>query len=128
MLKQLYSVLLLTLGVTSHAEMTRMSSQEAHNAMQNQSAVLIDVRETYEHAQERIDNSLNWPLSSLSADHVAKLQAFSDEGKEIILYCRSGRRSVVAATQLKQWGFEKTIADIKGGIIAWKAQGLPVVP
>ena len=41
------------------------------------------------------------------------------------IYCRSGRRSNVAAVYMQKKGFH--VVDMKGGILRWKEQGLPVV-
>ncbi len=128
MLRQLCRVLLIALGFSAKAEIPRLMPQDAYDIIQTRPVALIDVREVHEYGQGHIEDSINWPLSSLSESKIAKLQIFKEEGKDIILYCRSGHRSVIAATQFKKWGFEAPIVDIKGGILAWKNQGLPVVP
>ena len=48
------------------------------------------------------------------------------EGKEIIIYCRSGSRSVTASNMLVDNGFVGTIYNMLGGINAWKAAGFPI--
>ncbi|MCO4762838.1 MAG: rhodanese-like domain-containing protein [Myxococcales bacterium] len=47
--------------------------------------------------------------------------------KAILVYCRSGRRSVRASTQLLSAGFTR-VYNLKGGILGWQAAGLPVAP
>lgn len=42
------------------------------------------------------------------------------------VYCRSGNRSQVALKQMSDAGIENA-QDLDGGIVAWQAQGLPVV-
>ena len=41
------------------------------------------------------------------------------------VYCRSGRRSLLAGEMLAKDGF--TVVDLDGGILAWIKAGLPVV-
>jgi rhodanese-related sulfurtransferase len=54
-----------------------------------------------------------------------KAKAALDPKKEVLVYCRSGKRSATAAKQLRSAGF--TVYDLEGGIIVWKAAGKPVV-
>jgi rhodanese-related sulfurtransferase len=49
------------------------------------------------------------------------------EGEEIVLYCRSGVRSVAAANKLIDYGFVGTIYNMLGGIISWKDANLPTI-
>lgn len=50
----------------------------------------------------------------------------SDRGAEILLYCRSGRMSGIAARALADAGYTN-IVDLDGGMIAWEAAGLPTL-
>jgi rhodanese-related sulfurtransferase len=50
------------------------------------------------------------------------------EGKEIIVYCRSGGRSVSASNILVENDFEGIIYNMLGGIAQWIASGYPTVP
>lgn len=54
-----------------------------------------------------------------------KAKATLDPKKGVVVYCRSGRRSAMAAEQLRAAGF--TVYDLDGGITTWKAAGKPVV-
>lgn len=45
--------------------------------------------------------------------------------KPVVTFCRSGRRSAMAVSILKQAGFEK-VANIAGGFLRWRDEGLPV--
>ena len=49
-----------------------------------------------------------------------------DTGATYAVYCRSGNRSKTAMDQMKAAGFTN-VTDLDGGIVAWQAQGLPVV-
>ena len=76
---------------------------------------LIDVRETFEYEVSDI-GGLNIPLAGIliEADKVAK-------DKPVIIQCRSGKRSAQAVMLLEQQGFEN-LANLKGGILAWKEE------
>ena len=82
--------------------------------------LLIDVRNPGEHAREHIAGALLCPLSQIDP---AILPAST--GKSIILHCQSGMRSRTAFQRLKQAGL-KPAGHLRGGIMAWKAAGLPV--
>jgi rhodanese-related sulfurtransferase len=82
--------------------------------------VLVDVRETDEHAHERIAGAASRPLSKFDP---AALPAA--DGRTVVLHCASGARSTKAAQLLLQQGAAEAIL-LKGGIAAWKQAGLPV--
>ena len=83
---------------------------------------LIDVRETFEYEMSNL-SGLNIPLAGLllEADQISK-------DKPVIMQCRSGARSAAAVNQLeKQFGFTN-LYNLKGGILAWKAEFEPDMP
>ena len=62
--------------------------------------MVVDVREDYEHAEERIDGAVPRPLSSFDADAIRR-----DAGsKRVVFHCRSGKRSLDAAERYRQNG------------------------
>lgn len=78
--------------------------------------ILLDVRTMQEHQIDYIEGSVLIPLNFLE-DRYTELS----KEKEIIIYCRSGRRSVLASDFLNQKGFKK-IRNLTGGINAWRAE------
>lgn len=84
-------------------------------------AVLIDVRETDEHARERIAGSQLVALSRFDPSSVP-----SSNGTRVVIHCKSGRRGAEACGRLLASG-RGGVLNMKGGIDAWKAAGLPVV-
>lgn len=85
--------------------------------------LLVDVREDDEYEEGHIEQGVNVPLASVSRK-VPALNGASD--KKLVLYCRSGRRSMAAADMLSESGF-RDIYNLEGGILAWQAAGFEVI-
>lgn len=83
------------------------------------SALLIDVREPGEYAQERIPGAQLHPLSQLNPQHLNLAP-----GQQVVLYCQSGNRSGKAARQLLEAGVSP-VSHLKGGLPTWKQAGYP---
>ena len=81
--------------------------------------VLVDVREPNETALERYPGAVLVPLSAFDPAVIP-----APEGCEVVFACRSGRRSVTASLAAQDSGFPYK-SHLAGGIIAWKAAGLP---
>ncbi len=81
--------------------------------------MLLDVRTPGERKERNIKGSFHIPLTELNR-RTDELTRFRD--REIICYCSTGSRSLHAASKLKKNGF--TAANLKGGLIQWKAEGL----
>jgi rhodanese-related sulfurtransferase len=77
-------------------------------------AVLVDVREEWEFAQDRIPGATNLPLSKFD---IRKLP--QDDGRRIVLTCAVGRRSAQAAGIMLSTGYEK-VTHLRGGMLAWE--------
>ncbi len=94
-----------------------LSPQELTARLQNNPPpLLIDVREPQEVASFSFADSKNIPLGELE-QHLETL----DKEQEIILVCRSGRRSTQARQLMEQAGF-KHVYNLRGGIQAWIAE------
>ena len=50
----------------------------------------------------------------------------ADKDARIVLYCRSGRMSEIAAAALVQQGYTQ-VYELDGGMIAWEEAGLPLM-
>jgi rhodanese-related sulfurtransferase len=85
-------------------------------------AFLLDVREANEHANARIANSVNVPLSTLTKN-LAKLPA--DKNAPIFTYCAVGYRGGLAMEALRTLGYTN-VQNLNGGFGAWTNAGLPV--
>ncbi len=84
-------------------------------------AIVVDVREDFEHASEHIAGSTNRPLSKFDASALPKARP----DQKVVLHCRSGKRSSQAAERLMREG-ASTAYQLAGGIEAWKGANLPV--
>ena len=81
--------------------------------------LLVDVRELNETAVERYPGAAIVPLSSFDPSQLP-----DPEGKQVVFACRAGRRSVTASQAAQAHGLHYD-AHLAGGILAWKAAGLP---
>jgi molybdopterin/thiamine biosynthesis adenylyltransferase/rhodanese-related sulfurtransferase len=100
-----------------------ITAQEAFEEIQDDSVVLLDTREPYEAAEARIEGGKLLPPATLLATID---DAVPDKSARVVIYCRSGLRSVTAAEQMMELGYED-VASVAGGILDWQASGLPVV-
>jgi rhodanese-related sulfurtransferase len=78
---------------------------------------LIDCREPHEYAESNIAGGRLFPLGKIQTMQTEELDDLKEE--EIIIYCRSGRRSMMACMVLDQLGFKNTV-NVTGGILAWQ--------
>lgn len=74
-------------------------------ALIDEGATLIDVRTESEYAAGHLEGAILIPHDQFST-HIEKLVAAD---KPIVVYCRSGRRSGLVTTQLKNAGFDKVV-------------------
>jgi rhodanese-related sulfurtransferase len=81
--------------------------------------MLVDVREPNETEIERYPDAVIVPLSSFDPAAIPDPQ-----GRQVVFACRSGRRSVTASQAAQAAGLPYD-AHLAGGILAWKAAGLP---
>lgn len=91
----------------------------AEKLKKDKNAILLDVRTPMERKQDYIKGSFHIPLYDITSEQ-KELLKFKD--KEIICYCRTGNRSLIAASKLRKLGYNS--ANLKGGIIFWKKAGL----
>jgi len=79
------------------------------------------VRTPEEFADGHIENAINLDYySETFGDELNKL----DKNKTYLVYCRSGRRSRNALDIMEELNFREAY-NMSGGIIEWKAEGLP---
>lgn len=83
---------------------------------------LIDVRTDAEVAEGMIPGAEHFPLDQFDP---AKLGPA--DGREVVLYCRSGKRSAKAGEKLAA-ATGQPVEHLAGGILAWEAAGQPITP
>lgn len=97
--------------------MQNISATEVKARMQaGEKLNFVDVREPNEHAEFNIGGIL-LPLGDIQMMQTNKIDHLKNE--EIILYCRSGNRSMQAAMFLEMMGFNNT-KNLTGGMNEWK--------
>lgn len=106
----------------AQSEVAEEVNPEAVAALLANGALFVDVRETNEVAVLAYDlpGVVYVPLSELP-DRLAELP----RNQPIVLACRTGKRSLKAATLLTENSFTQ-LFNLTGGIIAWEASSLPV--
>lgn len=80
---------------------------------------LVDCREPYEWNAGRVEGAIHIPLNTIMAGESADL----DPSKPVVVVCRSGNRSELAALMLQARGFRAF--NLEGGMEQWERQGLP---
>ncbi len=94
-----------------------------HEAAQllEEGGMMVDIREADEWEEVRIPGAVFKPMSEIN-DWYAALP----RDRTVVLQCRSGNRSALAAAALiQQAGFDNVV-NLTGGIIAWHHAGLPI--
>ena len=102
------------------AGLFEMSPEEVRGAVAAGDAVLIDVREPFEHAEVRIAGAELRTLSGLDASALRRECA----GRRVVFHCAGGGRSAKAAEKFGEDG--EAVYHLAGGIEAWISEGLPV--
>lgn len=103
------------------AVLTPLSAAEVAARIKAGKAVLVDIREPGEVAQERIAGSVVKPLSAFDATDLNY-----QPGREVIYMCRSGGRTSMNCVRLAACIPSEAFV-LEGGLNAWKAEGLPTV-
>ncbi len=92
----------------------KISAEDAKEIMDAKDFVLIDVREEDEYAQGHIEGAILIPYGEIEERAESEL---TDKEQTILIYCRSGRRSAIAAQSLVELGYTN-VRDF-GGIMDW---------
>jgi len=82
---------------------------------------LVDVREKEEYREGHLDGAISLPRGFLE---IRVEQDVPDKSRGVIAYCAGGTRSLLAARQLKDMGYQ-TVISMSGGYSAWKGAGYP---
>jgi glyoxylase-like metal-dependent hydrolase (beta-lactamase superfamily II)/rhodanese-related sulfurtransferase len=96
----------------------RISAQELERMDDFENALIVDVRKKSEFNSEHLIAATNIPLNELNS-HLSELP----KDKKIILHCAGGYRSMIAASMLKQRGWDN-LTDVLGGFVDIKTTKL----
>jgi len=91
--------------------------------MQDPEVQLIDIRTPKEYKGGHLEGAIN--INYYDDDFLDQM-AILDKEKPVFVYCHIGGRSRRASQKLQTLGFVNLV-DLKGGITAWKAEGLTLV-
>lgn len=117
----------MTLVAAARAEINEIAPAELAGKPAD-GRVLIDVREPGEFEQGHIDGAVNQPrglLEFVITRHPALAEIAANQpdqlaNTEIVLYCRSGARSALAAQSLQKLGFTN-VHSLAGGYTGWQS-------
>lgn len=85
--------------------------------------VFLDCRETSEWDEAHVKEATLLPLSEFETKYQNLL---TDKNKEVVIMCRSGRRSMNVCLFLNEQGYENLV-NVEGGILGWIEEGFSIV-
>lgn len=101
-------------------EYKNLTSAQFEELIKNPNVQLVDVRTLAEHMEGHIPGSLNINVKDEEGFPTA-VDELLDKGREVAVYCRSGRRSRTAAELLVKKGFK--VYNLDKGILNWIEEG-----
>lgn len=119
-MKKIIALLLGLLGLTTNASAQSDSIKTVDAAqfaefIKSDSVFLVDVRTAEEYAAGHIPNAKN--VDVLKSDFKDRVETLS-KNKEIAVYYRSGKRSLMAANTLAKMGYK--VINLRGGWKEWQ--------
>ena len=104
--------------------LNNLTAKQFLQALEEEEVVIIDVRRKDEYETVRIANAVH--LDYFDYQFLEKIEAL-DPSKTILVYCRSGRRSIRVCTLMKNGKFDADkVFNLEGGILDWMEQAYPV--
>ena len=98
---------------TSESSYHKISAQEAKEMMDTQEVIIVDVRTQEEYDEGYIENAILIPNETINEAP----SELPDKDAVILVYCRSGNRSKLAAAILVELGYTNVVEF--GGINSW---------
>ena len=103
-------------------EVQNLTPEQVATGLTEGRMLLVDVREPNETSVESYPDAVIVPISVFDPAAIP-----DPKGRQVVFACRSGRRSVTASLAAQDQGYPYK-SHLAGGIIAWKAAGLPTKP
>lgn len=94
----------------------------ANEWLNNNEAILIDVREPEEYKEIHIAGAHLIPIGTIEMNQLPDAR-----NKKIMVHCKLGKRGSMACEKLLKENANLTIYNIEGGIVAWENAGFKVV-
>jgi len=88
------------------------------NWLDNDQAILIDVREPAEHRSQNISHAKLIPLNQISKEKLPEIG-----NKKLVIHCQAGKRSLMACQKLLNENLGVEIYNLEGGINSWCSSG-----
>lgn len=92
--------------------------------MQEGDMVLLDVRTVEEFAEGHLEGAQQYDY--YETESFKSMLEGLDKSKTYLIYCRSGSRSGNTMSMMQNMGFT-SVYNLDGGILAWRAAGMPVI-
>ena len=118
----LVALLVAAVSVAGDPAPATVTADQVHERQQQKDASLyvLDVRAPEEYAAGHVPGAVNIPHDQV-ADRLAEIP----KDKDVVLYCRSGRRSALAGEVLVGNGYQR-LQLMQGDMPGWVAKGWPV--
>ena len=114
--------LLLSMGCSSNAA-SSVTLEQARDALQQSTSVVIDIREPSEHATGVAKGMLLIPMSQLGK----RMSELPQPGAQpLLIVCNTQNRSPRVVEQLNGAGYTN-VRFVEGGMSQWTARGWPLV-
>ena len=101
-------------------QLREIDAETVHRWLEDDKAVLIDVREPLEYNREHIIGARLVPLAGFDQADFRR-----DADKVAVFHCRTGSRTAMAAETILRAGFRE-VYRLDGGLEGWKRAGFPV--
>lgn len=111
--------ILCLLACQQKKEFTTVTSDEFNKIIGSDSVQVVDTRTELEYSEGHIHGALNINVLNEKFDSISK--EFLSKDKAVAVYCKSGRRSKIAAYKLVQMGFR--VYNLDKGIKGWTESG-----
>lgn len=91
----------------------------AHEWIENNEAIVIDVREPHEYQESHIPGAYLIPVGTINKNNLPNTM----QGKKVIIHCKFGKRGSTACEKLLSEDDNLDVYNLDGGIAAWKNAG-----
>lgn len=113
----LLSVVTMLSGCSAGVKLSSVSAEEFADVIRHGNVHLVDVRTAEEYAAGHIPGAVN--MDGSSAEFEQQISTLS-KSKPVALYCRSGRRSKIAAERVNALGYD--VIELDQGILSWQGE------